>query len=171
MGMDYTPSVKNATMVAYEHIEDATFLKRRFVQSKELGVILAPLDLDSMIKSLMWSIPSSSVGETEQLRGTLISFFWELSLHEELPFDKIRAHLKSMYEEVYGKDVLSFPTLAAIRGQMFGSGELPYENPESTGIGNISIVAESSSTTRFDDAMCHGRKGPYLGSFVDFTPK
>jgi hypothetical protein len=52
IGVEYTMAEKEADSVPYIHIDDASFLKRKFVEDKDLGAISAPLDHSSFDKML-----------------------------------------------------------------------------------------------------------------------
>jgi hypothetical protein len=52
IGVEYTMAEKEAMSVPYIHINDASFLKRKFVHDADVGAILAPLDRSSFDKML-----------------------------------------------------------------------------------------------------------------------
>jgi hypothetical protein len=52
IGVEYTMAEKEAVSVPYIHINDASFLKRKFVFDKDIGSIVAPLDHESIDKML-----------------------------------------------------------------------------------------------------------------------
>jgi len=52
IGVEYTMAEKEAESIPYIHIDDSSFLKRRFVEDADLGAIAAPLDHSSIDKML-----------------------------------------------------------------------------------------------------------------------
>jgi hypothetical protein len=52
IGVDYTMAEKEAESVPYIHIDDASFLKRKFVYDEDVGAIVCPLDHSSIDKML-----------------------------------------------------------------------------------------------------------------------
>jgi len=66
MGINYTMADKSSVSVPYIDIEDSTFLKRRWRFDKHVGAFLAPLEMDSIERSLMVWTRSKSVSEQEQ---------------------------------------------------------------------------------------------------------
>jgi hypothetical protein len=56
IGVEYTMAEKEAESVPYINIDDASFLKRKFVFDKDIGTIVAPLDhcsIDKMLTSCL----------------------------------------------------------------------------------------------------------------------
>lgn len=52
IGVEYTMAEKEAESVPYIHVDQSSFLKRKFVMDADVGAILAPLDPDSFNKML-----------------------------------------------------------------------------------------------------------------------
>lgn len=67
MGITYTMADKEAISIPFVHISEASFLKRTWTFSKELGYYLAPLEHESIEKSLMVWTRSKSISPQEQL--------------------------------------------------------------------------------------------------------
>jgi hypothetical protein len=66
IGVVYTMADKESESVPFVHVDDITFLKRRFVYNDDIGAIVAPLEEDSIIKSLMTCVVSKSVSLEHQ---------------------------------------------------------------------------------------------------------
>jgi len=58
IGVEYTMAEKEAESVPYIHIDDSSFLKRKFVFDKDIGTIVAPLDSTSFDKMLTTCLKS-----------------------------------------------------------------------------------------------------------------
>jgi len=67
MGIAYTMSDKESESVEYITLEEADFLKRKFVYDKDLDFVLAPLDESSIAKMLNLHVASKSVTPEEQV--------------------------------------------------------------------------------------------------------
>ncbi len=118
--MEFTPAIKSNTFTKFVDINSASFLKRRFQYREDIAMWVAPLHKDSIMKSLMWVMPSDNVSPAEQMLSTMQSALWELAFH--LTRDKhfeIRDELYRMYVSKYidvGLD--KFPTFDRIIGEI-----------------------------------------------------
>lgn len=118
--MEFTPAIKSNSFTKFVDISSASFLKRKFVYREDVAMWVAPLHKDSILKSLMWVMPTSNVSPAEQMLSTMQSALWELAFH--LTRDKhfeIRDQLYRMYTEKYidiGID--KFPTFDRIYGEI-----------------------------------------------------
>nr|AWK77888.1 polyprotein [Perth bee virus 9] len=65
LGIKCTPASKGAELTPFVSKEDMVFLKRRFVFHKDLGRIVGKLDLDSLLKTLTWRMPSTELEQPE----------------------------------------------------------------------------------------------------------
>lgn len=61
----YTLPSKTASEVDFVSLEEASFLKRRFKMDAETGIMMAPLEEESIARSLHWVV-SGTLGEMEQ---------------------------------------------------------------------------------------------------------
>ena len=61
MGVVYTMAEKEAASVPYIHIDDCSFLKRKFVFDKDIGTIVAPLEVQSIHKMLTTTVRSKEI--------------------------------------------------------------------------------------------------------------
>jgi DNA-binding cell septation regulator SpoVG len=80
LDVTYTMANKEAESIPYIHIDDATFLKRRWRFDVNIGAYVAPLEKESIYKSLTIWVRSKAVVEQEQLISVVASavreFFW-----------------------------------------------------------------------------------------------
>jgi len=82
-GMEFTNAQKTKDFEKYLHIWDISFLKRKFEMSELWDDYVAPLDMNSIAKSLSWIMPSDTVTREEQCVSALTSMLWEVFLHCE----------------------------------------------------------------------------------------
>lgn len=78
--MPFTPTTKNATIEKFVTTQDMSFLKRKYRFHPVLNRYVAPLDLDSIRKTLMWTIPGK-ISEFEQIESATGSCLVELFFH------------------------------------------------------------------------------------------
>lgn len=88
-GMVYTSDVKDGKLVPYTHIEDITFLKRRFL--REEGTYLCPLQLDSFLYTIYWC--KNKKIQKKIANDVLETALEELSLHEKTTWDEYAPRL------------------------------------------------------------------------------
>lgn len=72
-GITYTMDQKDAKSVEFVHVNNISFLKRKFVIDNELNTVLAPLLEESLFKSLTVWTTSRSICEKEQMAAVLSS--------------------------------------------------------------------------------------------------
>jgi hypothetical protein len=77
-GMGFTTAQKGKEMTDFLNINEISFLKRKFVFKPEIGRYVAPLDMNSIFKSLYWNIPSASINPQEQHVAIVTSALREL---------------------------------------------------------------------------------------------
>jgi hypothetical protein len=87
-GLGYTMADKDAMSIPYIHISDASFLKRGFRYDSDTGFCFAPIELESIEKSLMVWTFSKSVCKERQAVDIVSSalgeyFFWGKDVFEE----------------------------------------------------------------------------------------
>ena len=61
MGMNYTSADKYSELQPFTDKHKLSFLKREFIYSEEFGRIMAPLNITSLSKPLIWILPSKNV--------------------------------------------------------------------------------------------------------------
>lgn len=92
--MQFTAAIKDAEIKPYQSISESTYLKRTFRYDDVRKRWFAPLDKQSMVKSMYFYIPSNSVSREEQWISTASSFLYELYQHYgEDKFNKMRNQL------------------------------------------------------------------------------
>ncbi|UXD79990.1 putative polyprotein [Linepithema humile picorna-like virus 4] len=80
LGLGYTDSVKSVNIdFDYEHLEETTYLKRKFVPYK--GYYLAPLDIVSIENMPLWWEARNRCREIDVINEKKISFVEELGMH------------------------------------------------------------------------------------------
>jgi len=87
-GVGYTMADKNAESIPYINITQVSFLKRAFVFSSEVGDYYAPLEMDSIEKSLLINVQSKLITREEQFIACCSSaareyFFYGRSVYYE----------------------------------------------------------------------------------------
>jgi len=101
-GMTFTSTSKGDVTEPFVTPDRMSFLKRKFVFSDSLQRYVAKLDMHSILKTLAWTLPSTSVGECEQELSVLQSSVRELYFHlSEKRFTRIRRLLLEKYCEKF----------------------------------------------------------------------
>lgn len=79
--MEFTSATKDSILLPYLTTKEMSFLKRKFIFDERYQKWKAPLDPNSIIKSLEWSIPSSFITPFEQAVSTTCSALREIFFH------------------------------------------------------------------------------------------
>ncbi|APG79000.1 hypothetical protein [Changjiang picorna-like virus 1] len=94
IGIDYTMADKSSATRPYIPYQEVTFLKRSFREHQEFpGVMVAPLELNSIWKMLLYTIPSKAVSPEEQLAQSICSAKSEAFYHGKKVYDLVSAIL------------------------------------------------------------------------------
>jgi len=120
--MGFTAADKSPEVPIYTPLHKLTFLKRRIVWRKDISRWVAPLDYQSLIKTLSWVMPSDNVSLETQLQSMFTSVVWELAYHlpSSLHFETVAA-LKALFVEKYFGGVdFKTPSWAEIMISTFG---------------------------------------------------
>ena len=143
--MKYTSASKSSTMDDFLSIYEVSFLKRTFQQRDNQWI--APLDMNSIFKSLVWYIPSKHVSSDKQLIDTMNSALWELYFHStEASFNIIRSHFVLLAESYLDFAQEEIKRVLVSYGYIYASLnnediELPYpELGESLNIATIKLL-------------------------------
>jgi len=100
IGMRYTMADKESTSVPYIDIGVATFLKRTWRFEPCLNVYVCPLDISSIMRSLMVFVKSKVIDPKDQMASILISandeFFW----HGQDVFKEYQEILRDIIERL-----------------------------------------------------------------------
>lgn len=96
IGIVYTDAHKSLVFEDFVPFEDVTFLKRSFVYREEFGGFMAPLELDSIYKSLLYHVPSRAEGVLveHQMAQSILSASDEIFLHGREVFDIMQPKLE-----------------------------------------------------------------------------
>lgn len=99
IGVEYTMADKESESVPFIHIDDASFLKRKWRYDEDADAILAPLEEDSIIGSLMIGIvEKDTVPEAHAvavMQGALNEFFF----YGKPKFEEFRNLFKEVIKE------------------------------------------------------------------------
>jgi hypothetical protein len=96
----YTMADKDAESVPFIHIDDASFLKRKWRFDNDVGVYLAPLEHDSIEKMLMVWVKSKTISEQEQSMAVISSAIREYFYYGKDIFNVKRDMLRKVVSEV-----------------------------------------------------------------------
>lgn len=104
----YTMADKEAESVPYIHIDQISFLKRFWVWNNEVGAYLAPLEEDSITKSLTFVVASKTLTPEAQAIETIGSAQCEYFFHGKEIFEEKTQMLQRLISkadiQVYVKD-------------------------------------------------------------------
>lgn len=90
IGIDYTMADKSSETRPYIPSTEVTFLKRSFRTHDEFPLmVVAPLELNSIWKMLLYTIPSKSVSPEEQLAQSICSAKSEAFYHGKEVYDSV----------------------------------------------------------------------------------
>lgn len=113
VGIGYTMADKMEQSRAFIHMRETTFLKRSFRWEPELCAYAAPLDQESIWKSLMICVPSSEVSPQRQCVDIVESAVAEWFFYGRERFEKEKLYLQDLIRradlECYVKES-TFPT-------------------------------------------------------------
>jgi hypothetical protein len=96
--------VKDAESKEFVSIYDISFLKRKFVPSIEFNTTLAPLDEDSIFKSLTVWTRSRTISKEEQMAEIIVSASREYFMYGKEKFNNMRCFFLNMIHE-YDLDI------------------------------------------------------------------
>lgn len=99
IGVEYTMADKESESVPFIHIDDVSFLKRKWVWSEDVGGWLCPLDEESIIKSLTMWVPSKSIDKYAQMVAVVTSANNEYFFHGREKFEEKHAFFSKVLQE------------------------------------------------------------------------
>lgn len=143
-GIEFTSASKSSIMEPFVSLSQMSFLKRTFRYREDIEHWVAPIDLNSIIKSLDWLLPSPNIPTLERMLQTTQSALWELALHcPKEQFDEVSKELTSLILQTYFPEgSYQFPSFNKIINQIFdgsdNGGPEPFNPPVEV------IVFESS---------------------------
>jgi len=94
-GYNVTPASKGSVVLPYITIEEATFVKRRFVES-EFGYI-APLEVDSIWKPFAFERVDAGVTKLQRLHDVALGAQHEAFLHGKKFRDEFVAEIEALF--------------------------------------------------------------------------
>lgn len=115
-GIVYTTDHKDTTKVTLVPVSDITFLKRRFLFNEKLGRMGAPLEEESIFKSLTVWTYSKSISVLEQMAAVIVSANREYFFYGEEVFKNRHEFFKKLILEYklapyLDKELESFETI------------------------------------------------------------
>lgn len=99
IGVEYTMADKEAVSVPYISIRDVSFLKRKWRWEEELQAYAAPLELDSIQKSLTVWVPSRTIDKFKQMVDVITAANNEYFFHGRELFEKRRSFFQRVLEQ------------------------------------------------------------------------
>jgi hypothetical protein len=104
-GIEYTNAQKTDVMKRYLTLDEVSFLKRNFVWNDYVKHWTAPLDKDSLMKSIAYILPSKVVSEEEQIVQACTSCLREyVFIDSPEEFHNRRLITAECLEKTYGRD-------------------------------------------------------------------
>lgn len=132
LGLTFTPADKTGKFYKYTNVDNLVFLRRRFKYDERLDRYMAPLDYDSIVKMVTWTIPSNSIPPDEQLASSMNSAIWELALHlDKNEHQLIVEKLRKIFLQVYPDYDLRTFTYDYIIRSMIGDTESQFTSESS----------------------------------------
>jgi hypothetical protein len=98
-GVDFTMADKTSESRPFIHIDECTFLKRSFVWDEDVGAILAPLEEDSITRSLMIATASRTICPKARDTQALSSACREYFFYGKAKFHEKRALFQQLVYE------------------------------------------------------------------------
>jgi hypothetical protein len=109
----YTMADKEAESIPFIHIDEASFLKRKWRYDEDMKCMLAPLDHESIEKMLMVWVKSKSVTEEYQGVSVLCTALQEYFFYGKTIFNEKRPMLIELVNKLGWSDYVNsdtFPT-------------------------------------------------------------
>lgn len=117
-GVRYTMADKESESVPYISIKDVSFLKRTWRFDEDVGYYLCPLDFESIEKSLLTCVTSTSVSQGEQAVSIMSSAYFEFFFYGKEKFHEMAGHIFAVIAELglerHAKPTM-FPTWMELR--------------------------------------------------------
>lgn len=99
IGVEYTMADKESESVPFIHIDNVSFLKRKWVWNEDVDNWLCPLEEESIIKSLTVWVPSKSIDEYAQMVAVITSANNEYFFHGREKFEEKHAFFSRVLQE------------------------------------------------------------------------
>lgn len=124
VGIRYTMADKEAESIPYIGIDEVSFLKRLWRWDADVGAYLAPLDENSIVKSLTVVVRSKTLSPEYQAVATLESAYMEFFFYGKKKFEEKRAMIFRILSKCdlwdYTRDT-SFPSWIELKDRFWTS--------------------------------------------------
>lgn len=124
IGITYTMADKESESVPFVDIDEVSFLKRKWLWDDEVGAFLAPLEEESIIKSLMINVASDTISAEHQALEVVGSAMREFFFHGRPKFEAMELMLREIVAEnklsMYITDS-TFPTFRSLKEQFWNN--------------------------------------------------
>jgi hypothetical protein len=164
-GIEYTMADKEAESVPFITISDVDFLKRRFLYCDTLGLVVAPLALTSIAKSLHFQVLSKGcdMGPRHLISDILRNTFDEIWCHGKDVYDRVAIQL---YDVVlyHGLQHLVGPYADFTQHSLVMRKRFNIENTFSGEIDSPHYEIQS-----FDESSCGGLSTEFVDRTSDIT--
>lgn len=117
-GITYTMADKTSESIPYINIDDVSFLKRSWRYDPDIGDYLAPLEEESIIKSLMINVKSKTISHQAQAIEVVNSAVREYFFYGKEKFEQMSNLLKQIVHDSNLDDYIkenTFPTWDQLR--------------------------------------------------------
>jgi hypothetical protein len=99
IGVTYTMADKEAESQPYINIHECSFLKRKWRYDEDVGAYMAPLDEESIHRSLTMWVPSGTLNEFAQMRDVIIAANNEYFFYGKEIFNKNREFFRGVLSQ------------------------------------------------------------------------
>lgn len=99
IGVEYTMADKTSESKSFINIDEVSFLKRCWRYDEDVGAWLAPIEEDSIKRSLTVWLPSSSINEYEKMIEVITSAVNEYFFYGREKFEKERSFLTQLLQK------------------------------------------------------------------------
>lgn len=120
IGVEYTMADKTSESIPYIHINDTTFLKRKFIFDEDLGCVIAPLDHESIDNMMTMCVANGALAPEAHsiciIETALREYFW----YGKIKFNSMFEVMKGIVEECSLQDWVrpsTFPTYDSLSSE------------------------------------------------------
>nr|ULF99981.1 MAG: hypothetical protein 1 [Marnaviridae sp.] len=128
IGVEYTMAEKEAESVPYIHINDASFLKRRFVFNQEMGAYMAVLDIKSIDKMLTSYLDTGVLAKEAHSICVIETALREYFFHGREVFESKRSYFQELVKrcnlQLWVRNS-TFPTYDELGFEFWKRGTIP----------------------------------------------
>jgi hypothetical protein len=128
IGVEYTMAEKEAESVPYIHINDASFLKRRFVFNQEMGAYMAVLDIKSIDKMLTSYLDTGVLAKEAHSICVIETALREYFFHGREVFESKRSYFQELIKrcnlQLWVRNS-TFPTYDELGFEFWKRGTIP----------------------------------------------